>query len=433
VDSDFLLKAIRSIKLDADFEVTSVVTKADTTSLERGKITGIDSMSSNELVIRCIYKNKMSILIATPLSESDIKKFLTDAYTRAKLAGSTDSQSTFSRSQPTHNKRFKSDSISKSEFSHIIKEIIHANSRVSQIKKVYSTNSFVASLNKELSIANSNGVTGEQTANGVFANAEIIARNESDRTTGHFQCEARTIDDINVPLIFDLATKRAVSMLGAKQAPTGFGKLLLAPDSAIDILSAFISAMNGELILKKRSFLTGKKGLKLFSDKIKLREEPFLKNSPHNRWFDDELTPTTAKDLVSDGMLRTYLHNIYSAERMKEKSTGNAFKSGIDTTNVVLKPEKGDVDEFIKMMDKGIYLIETGDSPNMSTGDLSAMVAGGYYVEHGKIMYPVKETMIGVNMLDLMRNVIAVGEDVLSFDGISTPSILVKDVKISGR
>jgi predicted Zn-dependent protease len=94
-------------------------------------------------------------------------------------------------------------------------------------------------------------------------------------------------------------------------------------------------------------------------------------------------------------------------------------------------PGKGNLDDFIADMDKGVVCRNTGDRPNMITGDLSAMILEGYYVENGEIQHPLKNTLIGINMKDLLKRVSQVGSDSRTTFSMITPSFVIESANIT--
>jgi predicted Zn-dependent protease len=75
--------------------------------------------------------------------------------------------------------------------------------------------------------------------------------------------------------------------------------------------------------------------------------------------------------------------------------------------------------------------MNTGDRPNMTTGDLSAMVMEGFYIENGELKHGLKNTLIGINMRDLLKRVSRVGADTRATASMVTPSIVVESAKIT--
>jgi predicted Zn-dependent protease len=89
------------------------------------------------------------------------------------------------------------------------------------------------------------------------------------------------------------------------------------------------------------------------------------------------------------------------------------------------------LNDLISELDKGVVCRYTGDSPNMTTGDLSAMIVEGYYVENGAIQHPLKNTLIGINMRDLLKRISRVGNDSRTTFSTITPSIVVERANIT--
>jgi PmbA protein len=437
VDIDILSNSIKSARLDADLEVFSIESESNTLTIEKGEFSGGQSRRDKYGVVRCIYKNKLSSVLTSLESLAELKESIDLAYKLAKVAGSNDCQKTFSRKRLLRTKNKISKKIYTSKTTDLLSKIFKARDNISSNPKVYSTNLSCSYGDTKISIANSHGISGECHGNDAAAECSVVAKDGEDQTTAESDAEALDPYSLDFDNLFTKASDIAIRMLGAKQAPTFRGELLIGAEAANLLISSFISAMDGEEVLKKRSFLCNKIGKTIASDNIKIYEKTFIKDSPHNRDFDDELTPTSSKSLIGEGKLKTYLHSIYSAEKMHEKPTGNYFLTNgienIDTTNVVVSPGKLSEEDLLSKIKRGIYLIDTGDSPNASTGDLSATVMNGYYVENGKILYPVKETMVGINIIDLMKNITAMSSNLFGFDGIFAPALLVKDVQISGK
>ncbi len=434
MDSETIAKAIRSAKLDAEVEVVAHEIRSISIAIERGEFSDAVSSGETRAIVRCIRKGQLSSVVANLNSVDALNEAIRSAYNLAKKAGSEDCQTFFSDKAAAKIAYPISKKAGLVKIDSIISKMLAAKRAVSSLPHIYSVNLSISSNRSTIFGANSCGIANDWKGSRTVVSADIIAKNGADQAIGDKYAEALDPYELDFEKVATEASVLANNMLGAKQAPTFRGELLIARGASNAIIDSFVSGINGEEVLKGRSFMSGKKGAVIAAPIIRLREERVIKGSPHNRNFDDELVPTLSKNIISGGRLETYLHNIYSAEKMGEKPTGNGFfgeGGNIGATNVVLSPGKESEEDMISKIKKGIFLIETGDSPNMATGDLSAMVMNGYYVENGKKMYPVKETMIGINMIDLMKNVGALSSETFSFDGTSAPAMLVKNVQVS--
>ncbi len=435
MDSDKLYSIIRSCGLDAQSEINVVEDRECSLKIEKGAFKGADIIDSKTVTIRSIYNGRSSSVSASIVSYDEIKNLLEKAYKLAKN-GSSDTQSRFSWKRHKKIKESFSRKILDVDVNDIKTKLLDSSKKVASFDKVHSVSAWLEYSDSKLSAANSSGIKGDWRSSYSAAYSNIVAKEGDEQASDSQYDEALDPYGLHLDKIFEKCAKLAVNMLNAQRAPTFKGSVLISPKTASYLIKAFAGAMGGEGILKKTSFLTGMLHKNVASKLIKLSENPYVKGSPFNRSFDDEIMPTLGKDLIKDGVLKTYLHNIYSAEKMHQKPTGNGFEgvgSFIGTTNLLLKRGQSSTEKLLSKIKQGVYLLDTGDRPNMATGDLSAMVSEGYYIESGEEKYPLKETMIGINMIDLMKNVIAVGSEVRSIEGVFSPPILVEGVQISGK
>lgn len=145
--------------------------------------------------------------------------------------------------------------------------------------------------------------------------------------------------------------------------------------------------------------------------------------------FDAEGVATREKDIVRNGIVESYILASYSARKLGMQTTGNA--SGLH--NLTVDSTGQNFDEMLALMDTGLLVTELiGSGINGITGDYSRGAAG-FWVEGGKIQYPVEEITIAGNLSEMLRNIVAVGNDLDPRLGTRTGSILVENMMISGE
>jgi len=137
---------------------------------------------------------------------------------------------------------------------------------------------------------------------------------------------------------------------------------------------------------------------------------------------------THDRELVKDGVLQGYFLSTYSARKLGMQTTGNAGGSH----NLIVKPGKLDFEGLLREMGTGLLVTELlGQGINYVTGDYSRGAAG-YWVEKGRIAYPVQEITIAGNLRDMFKGIAAVGNDVLVRGSKQVGSILVERMKVAG-
>ena len=159
-------------------------------------------------------------------------------------------------------------------------------------------------------------------------------------------------------------------------------------------------------------------------------------------FFDDEGVPCKTKLVVENGVFNGFLHNLKTANFFKTEPTGNGFKLGVAgavstrPTNLFIKEGNKTKDEIIATVEDGLYITDVQGlhaGLNPVSGDFSAQ-ASGFRIEQGKITYPVSLIVVSGNFLKLLQDVVIVGNDeFISYNGVSAPSIKVRELSISGK
>jgi PmbA protein len=222
--------------------------------------------------------------------------------------------------------------------------------------------------------------------------------------------------------------ERAVRRLGARKLSTTKVPVLFSPEVARGLVSHFIGAVRGGSQYRRASFLLDAAGQQVFPDWFALSERPHLPKALASAPFDHEGVATSDRELVTGGVLLGYVLSTYSARKLGLRTTGNAG----GTHNLIVHGRGRDFDGMLQLMDRGLLVTELmGQGVNGVTGDYSRGAAG-FWVEGGRLAYPVHEVTVAGNLKDIYRSIVDVGSDVDLRGGIRTGSILVEQMTIAG-
>ena len=171
-------------------------------------------------------------------------------------------------------------------------------------------------------------------------------------------------------------------------------------------------------------------GKQVLPDWFEIAERPHLIGQLASTPFDSEGVRTQDMEIIRNGILQTYLLTSYSGRKLGMQSTGHA--GGIH--NWLVKPNSsGKLTALLGQMNRGLLVTEVmGQGVNLVTGDYSRGAAG-FWVENGEIQYPVAEITIAGQLPDMLRNIVAVADDIEHRSNIQTGSILLEKMKISGN
>ncbi|MBL6700830.1 MAG: metalloprotease PmbA [Gammaproteobacteria bacterium] len=278
-------------------------------------------------------------------------------------------------------------------------------------------------------ILNSHGAAGSYSSTSYTLSCVVIAEEEGLKERDYAYSTRRSFNQIGDPkTIGHESAKKAISRLGAKSISTRKCPIILTPELSVGLFSSFLSAINGNNIYKKNSFLRDFINKKVFSDHISISEQPNVKEGLGSRPFDSEGVITSDKLIVEGGVLNTYLLDTYSASQLSLKSTGNSGYS-----NILIDSTKPMMSKLVESIDNGILVTELmGSGANMLTGDYSRG-AFGYLIENGKISYPVTNFTIASNMIEMFKNIEEIGNDYYLNSKIKCGSLMINDMTVGGN
>jgi len=226
------------------------------------------------------------------------------------------------------------------------------------------------------------------------------------------------------------SARRTIARLGPRKLRTRRAPVLFTPDMARGLIGHFSGAIRGSSQYRQSSFLLNAAGQRIFPPGFSIAERPHIPKAIASAPFDEEGVETKDRELVADGVLGGYILSSYSARKLKLKTTGNAGGAH----NLVVAPNtSGALPAMLARLDTGLMVTELmGQGVNAVTGDYSRGAAG-FWVEHGTIQYPVAEITIAGNLRDMLKDIVAVGDDVDLRGGIRVGSILVKEMTVAGE
>lgn len=291
-------------------------------------------------------------------------------------------------------------------------------------------------------IINSKGLNLERNFSYLYVFAGAVAVEDGENAVGYageagYKLKELPYDEMIKEIVTD-----ATGTLKAGAVLSGNYPIVLKHSVATSFLSAFQSIFSAESAKKKLTILKDRIGEKVFGNNITIYDDPFFEKAVIKVPFDDEGVPCYQKKIVEDGVFKTFLHNLATADYFKTTSTGNGFKASIASsvrvtpTNLYLKPGTFKLEELISSLESGIYVTDVAGlhaGLNPISGDFNVQ-ATGYLVEKGQIGRPITLFVISGNFYDMMSNVEMIADDLKNnFLGVASPSLKIKRLKVSGK
>lgn len=217
------------------------------------------------------------------------------------------------------------------------------------------------------------------------------------------------------------------------------GPVLFAPDAVISLLvSPVVSAVDAIAVQRGRSALQGKLGQSIGDASFRLFDDPTDLELSGAASFDREGQPIGAFPIVENGVLENYLYNAYAAAVEGKSSTGHAVGGargmpGLGPHALCMAPGTGgDRDDLLQQLGKGLYVMRFSGTVDPTSGDFSGVAKSARWVEGGRLVRSVRETLISGNAFDLLRRLIALSSHAPTFHGsVRAPWALVDGVSVT--
>ncbi|KVT78867.1 metalloprotease PmbA [Burkholderia territorii] len=290
----------------------------------------------------------------------------------------------------------------------------------------------VSAFHTQFALATSQGFSGGYAQSRHVIGCSVIAGDPDGMQADAWRDVRRRACDLDTPeAIGQRAAQRAQRMLGARRVPTGTWPVLFEAPVAAHLVHALVSAVSGGALYRSQSFLPDSIGTQVLADHLGLRETPHEPRGLASAPFDDDGVRTLTRDVVHRGVLQGYFLSAYSARKLDMVTTahaGGAHNLSLTSTHTALGD---DFAAMVRRLDRGLIVTSLmGDGINRVTGDYSRGAAG-LWVENGQIQYPVHEITIAGNLIDMLREIVAIGTDVHA-TGVRTGSILIERMRIAG-
>ena len=316
------------------------------------------------------------------------------------------------------------------------KAALSADAHVKQVQ--YNT---ILSGKGSVRIKNSYGLDVQYEGNYCGAYLQAVARDGEKASTGMEISITHDFAMLDYKTLAESAVEKAVFGLNGKTIPSGTYRTIIENGAMADLLETFSGLFSAENTQHNLSLLKGKVGETIAAECVVLMDDPLLPFAEGSRPFDAEGVATKTKAVIENGVLKTLLHNLKTAQKDGVETTGNASKASysapirVSPTNFFFKPGTKDLAGLMTQMGNGLVITEVNglhSGANSISGDFS-LLAKGYTVKDGKKIDAVEQITVAGNFYQLLQNIRSFGSD-LKFPGgsVGSPSVDVGEMSIAG-
>ena len=295
---------------------------------------------------------------------------------------------------------------------------------------------FSASAGRSL-IINSNGVSIENEGTGFGIGLSVTIQKEGKIATAYNSTSSRFYDLDGEKLtneVCDLA-KRS---LDTKPIETDDYSVVLDYYAATGLLQTFLNAFDGENVRRGRSILKDKVGTQIANPTLSIVDNPILEKGMYTTKCDGEGSVSKKTDLIKDGILNSFIYDIYTANKVGTETTSNGYRGSylttpmISTSNLEFEfSKKRDLSEI----DKGVLTTSVlgAHTANPISGDFSVEASNAFKIENGELTDPINKAMISGNIFEIMKKVEGLNTEIKQYGPFIIPKLLVHDLRVVGQ
>ncbi len=293
----------------------------------------------------------------------------------------------------------------------------------------------------EAAIVSSAGVEAAVRRTVCSAGCVALAEADGQTQTGYGFSVGRSFSELDTDRIVEMATQRALRLLGASQPRGRRLTVVLDPMVTAQFLGVLSAAFNGESMLKGRSLFLDRVGEAVAAPIVHLADDPTDPTMPGATTHDAEGVPVRRNPLISAGVLQGFLHNSATGRRAGTATTGSAVRAGYTSTPGVgvravrLEPGTRGPDEIVASLPDALYVqsvsgLHSGTNP--ISGDFS-VGAEGLVVRDGALAEPVREVTIASTLPRMLLDITEIGSDVTMLGGSAAGvTLVVSEMTMSG-
>jgi PmbA protein len=429
------------------YSMSSLNTEVD---YEAGKLKNLSNTEEKGLALRVVRDGKLGYATTTLLE--DVDRLIDDALETSKSGQEIEYRFAASSTGPPV--RTTDAAVSGLSLEDMMKRSEGAIARIIDYEKEIKVESGTARRVQNFGIASSEGAEAsyERTVYQFYVDG-LLVEGDNMLEAGRYYGGTAMDDgkaDLVEKTIQDFRDGR--KNVAVKGGPT---TVVLTPRAVADVMMTLNLGVNASMVERRISPLAGKLGETIFDERVTLYDDGLMATGASTAAFDDEGVPMQTTPLVEAGVLRNYLTDLRTAQKLDLPLTGNGLKlkrlvqrkdlgqmPQPEITNWVMRGGERPYTEIIADLKEGVVVdnimgIMMG---NLVAGDFSGNVALGFRIDGGKIVGRVKDTMVSGNVYKLLKsNLVELSSDVervglMGFIGShSYPYVVLRDVSISSK
>lgn len=436
-----LFEEANKLKL-TDFEIYFVSSNSQSIKIFKGEVDNFSDSQNMGISFRVKLNDKMGYSYTESLEDSDILPLINSAIENSKIIECDDIIDIYSEKKEYKKLNLYNESLENVSVEDKINFLLTAEKTAFNMDpRVKNVNYCVlGSGSSDIIIKNSKGLDLSNKSNSIYAYMAVVVQENDIIKNASAYIVTDDFSEMDPIALAKEAVEKAIIKLNPIELKSNNYKIIIENDTFADLLGAMSGIFSAEAVQKGVSKFKGKLNEVVANNIVTIIDDPHLDKGYGSASFDAEGVPTIRKNLIENGILKTFIHNLKTAKKDGISSTGNAAKGGykgtmgVSTFNLFLEKGEKSLDDLIKNIKSGILI--TGFSGlhsglNSISGDFS-LATEGLFIENGKIVAPLNQFTTAGNFFDVLKNIEEIGSDLkFNLSAVGSPSVVINNLSIS--
>jgi PmbA protein len=436
---DGLLRDARRAGADAA-DALFVASVAASVSYRLGRLEELDRAESGDLGLRVFVGERVAFVSSTDLARDTLAELPARAVAMARLAP----EDRFAGLAPADRLASSWPDLDLEDVQEPAAEVLIERARAVEaaamaVNGITNSEGGGASFGRsEVALATSEGFFGRYAGTSHSVGVAVVAGQGTTMERDYDSVSARHASDLeSAAAVGRRAGERTVARLNPRKARSQAVPVVFDPRVASGLLGHFAGAISGASIARGVSFLKEEMNRGVFASEIVIVDDPHRLRGLRSKPFDGEGVRNMRMPLIENGVLKTWILDCASARQLGLETTGHAARGtggppSPSTTNLYMEAGSVSPDELMADIRQGFYVTELiGMGVNMVTGDYSRG-ASGFWIENGRIAYPVSGVTIAGNLKDMFRRLVPASDLVFRY-GTNAPTLRVEGMTVAGE
>ncbi len=421
-------------------EIVASVGRSLSLTVERGSVKGIDEGSFSSFGVRVYVGKSIGISTVTPLEEDRVENAVRSAIALARGTPPDEVFVSLPEGKETGEVTgLYDEAVEKLASEELVLKVLEGVRALKDVDATLDASGGAGLAVSESSIVNSLGVERTKKASGLSFWMEALKKEGNGEVgTGFDYFVTRTMGELKFEEVGANAARKAVKSLGGKRVESGEYALILDERTTLGTVGSIVGyGANAFYVLQKSSYYADRLGARVASENLNVTDDPLYPYGWASSPFDAEGYPSIRIKLVEKGVLTNYITDSYTANALRIENNGHAGRGGLadrprpSLTNLQVAPGEYEDDELFKDVKQGIYVYDSSLGPVGGSSNISSLIDHGFLVENGEIKHPVKNTMVGSTVFEILQSIDAAGKRTRNEAGRIAPKIRIRNVRVS--